>query len=312
MGQRDPISDRALVDAHPWIAEAGRREVKRRLKIGSSRADRLIAMARAARQTSARVGPTEAPHVLVVGDAHFEPGNGADRARWLGRLIRDRLGPDDHVVIIGDWHGLTSLCSHSSPREREGHRLADDIEAGNAAIRAMYAEMLDDCAPTVWVTLGNHEQRLQRLAEERPEYNGIAGLDLLEWGTYGAHVVPYLEPLRIPGVGGWRFQHCLPNKGGRGMVVGVYMAAALLRRVHHAESVVVGHSHILQAHQVASAAGGRRWGISAGCYFDHHERYAGHDSNAEWWPGLVMLRHARNGDAGVECIPYAHVRDMYG
>jgi hypothetical protein len=176
----------------------------------------------------------------------------------------------------------------------------------------MYAETLPDCLPTVWVTLGNHEQRLARLAEERPEYEGIAGLDLLEWGTYGAKVVPYLQPLRIPGVSGWRFQHSLPNKGGRSMVSGVYMAAALLRRVHYAESVAVGHSHVLQTHQVASVAGGRRWGLSVGCYFTHAEEYAGADSNAEWWSGLVLLTHAQNGDAGVQAIPMEHIRDLYG
>jgi len=321
---RDRAADAAIVAEHgEWLRSHGRNKIAQRFSVGKARAMRLRRMAQTGHgPTQARheppppvqadpSDPTEAPHILVVGDAHFEPGSGqtVDRARWLGRFVRDNMGPDDHVVIIGDWHGLTSLCSHSSPREREGHRLAADIEAGNAAIRAMYAELVPDCQPTVHVTIGNHEHRLARLAEDRPEYDGIAGFDLLEWGTYGATVLPYLTPLRLCG---WRLQHCLMNKGGRRAISGVNMARSLLARVYYAESVVVGHSHVLQHYQTASVAGGRRHGVSVGCYFDHEEAYAGEDSNADWWAGLVLLEHAQDGDAGIRCIPYAHLRAMYG
>lgn len=327
MSTRDHAADAALLEEHGfWISGASRKAIKERFGIGSTRATRLrrLAWERVGRMPvpvsasriadaqdghePARNGHFDRPHILVVGDAHYEPDNSVDRARWLGQFIRDNLGPDDHVVIIGDWHGLTSLCSHSSPKEKQGHRLAADIEAGNAAIRAMFAEMADDCSPTVWVTLGNHEHRLARLAEDRPEYDGIAGFDLLEWETYGARVLPYLEPLRLHG---WRFQHCLMNKGGRRAISGVNIARSLLARLNYAESIVVGHSHVLQTYQTASVQGGRRWGISAGCYFDHAEHYAGEDSNAEWWAGLVLLEHAHNGDAGVRCIPFDHLRAMY-
>ncbi len=45
MGTRNDAADAALVAAHPWIAGASRLEIKRRLSVGSARADRLRKLA---------------------------------------------------------------------------------------------------------------------------------------------------------------------------------------------------------------------------------------------------------------------------
>ena len=302
-------SDMELLWENPWIAHTSAREIARRLGICRRRAAYLKGRSEGRIEHGRRTRRRQEglANILVVGDAHFEPGQDMSRAAWLGRFIAQNLGQDDHVVIIGDWHGLTSICSHNNQRQREGHRLVDDLAAGNDAIDIMMSQIGPLNRPMMYFTTGNHEIRLDRLAQERPEYDGVAGLNLLDWEKHGVEVIPFLEPLRIEG---WRFQHYLPHGGGRA-IAGVNAPRNMLKRVRHSESVVVGHSHLLQMETSSSRVGGRKWGISVGCYFDHQEVYAGTDSNAAWWAGLVLIENARHGDGSIRCITLDDVQRAY-
>ena len=297
-----------LLSDYPWVSGVPAREIARRLGI-----DRRTAAYIKGRAEGREEAPEACrykdkhPSILVIGDAHFEPGQELDRAAGFGRYIRDHLDETDYVVCIGDWFGLTSLCSYNSAKQREGYRLADDLAAGNEAIAMMMAEIPVNRCPQLFFVVGNHEVRLNRLAAERPEFSGVVGLGLMDWEKYGWEVVPFLQPLRLFGV---RFQHYMTHGGGRA-ISGVNTCRNILKRVQYSESVVVGHNHLLMMEQSASALGGRRWAVTVGCAFDHEEEYAGGDSNAAWWAGLVRLRNVRNGDFDLEAISLDTLRDLY-
>lgn len=307
MGNRNRRWFREQLAEHgAWLATRPQRsEVEERCGCGSSRARALLRMA---------TTPAESPRptILVVGDAHFEPGQSLRRARLLGRVMRT-MRPIDHVVVIGDWHGMTSACRHISQLERETRRLVDDIAAGNDAIAAMHEECPVGTGPQCHVVLGNHCARVDRLAQDRPEYEGLIGSHLYAWEAHGWEVLPFLDPLRIEG---WRFQHFLPSRGnGRALSSSTTSLARKLlgpNGVRYSESIVVGHTHKLDVWTEATERRGRVWGLVAGCFFEHREDYAGPDSNADWWRGLVFLRGAFAGDASISAVPMHELYAAYG
>lgn len=297
-----------LLADNPWLSGVPTREIARRLGIDRRAAAYLKGRAEGREETPVEQPKSiRGPSILVVGDVHLEPEQDMSRMTWLGRYVRDHLTPEDYVVFIGDVAGLTSLCSHNNARQREGLRLADDLKATNQGIKMFYDEIPAARRPQVFMTTGNHDARIERLSADRPEFSGVVGMDLFDWKKYGATVVPFLQPLRIHGV---RFQHYLSNGGGRA-ISGINHARNLLKRVHHSESVVVGHSHNFAVETHASVVGGRKWGLVVGCYFDHVEHYAGTDSNVAWWAGIVHLHNVRDGDFDLETYRLADLRERY-
>ena len=245
------------------------------------------------------------PTILVVGDAHFAPGQDLQRATALGRWIAQNLGPEDHVVSIGDWFSMDSLCRFNSKLDSEGKRILEDLDAGNIAIRKVMQEVPPDRRPHFHVTLGNHEARLDTAVKEVPALEGLLGDNLFEFEAHGWHVVPFLEPLRLCG---WRFQHYYQNTMGRAISSEKYQANAVLEKTGMAESVVHGHTHKLSHAYRCTTVGGPRHSINVGWFGDHVEDYAGVDNNAAWWAGLVVLRNAHQGDADIEFIRMATVK----
>lgn len=295
----------------PWIRSRRptRKDIKQRLRddgheCGSHRA---LELRRRVLEPTRR--PTKGPNILVIGDAHFEPNQSMARAHMLGKFIRDQLTERDHVVCIGDWHGLTSLCSYNSALENEGARLENDIRAGNRALHIVMSYLDEVSRPTLHITIGNHEQRLTRLAKERPEFHGLIGLHQLSWADEGWEVSDFLEPLRIEG---WRFQHYFQNGAGRAVSSKKYPARRVLEEVEVSESCVFGHTHRLDIQFTRTAIGGSKWGINVGCYFEHIEEYAGPDANNRWWRGLVMIRDARDGDGCIDLWSMDRIRAFYG
>ena len=254
----------------------------------------------------------DSPTIVCVPDIHLEHNQDMRRMSWLGRYARDTMTPNDILVFGGDTTDGTSMCTHLSEGEREGLRFQQDCEASKRGLDLFFRELPSNPneRPHIEHVWGNHVwARLNRYVKEHPWLMGF--LDdpdrWFGWADYGVTGVPYQEPLRMRG---WRFQHNLPN-GGRGTVGGKYAGAALLRRLNFGESICTFHTHKLNMHCESSAAGGRRWGITAGCFFEHREDYAQEDSNAGWDRGLVRLDYACQGDASVVWKPIEQLEAMY-
>lgn len=260
-------------------------------------AQRLIAELR--NQTTATAEEDQTPlDILVIGDAHVEPNQDLSRFELLAHFAADQR--PDIIVAIGDWFGLTSLCTYNSRLEVEGVRVVEDIKAGNDAIALFektLAEVAPDYKPRKIYTMGNHDHRLDRVAEEDPRLFGLVGTHLMDWTKHGWEVYPFLAPFRA---NGFRFQHYLCATGGRRAIAGVYQGRKLLQAVNHEESVVVGHGHVLHNREEGLASGKRVHAIQVGKFFTHHEEYAGEDSNNRWWTGLVMLRECVNSQCDVD------------
>jgi hypothetical protein len=241
---------------------------------------------------------------LVIGDCHAGPGQDLRRFAWLGRMVRE-LRPDV-VVSVGDWYTFDSLCTHATLLERSGQRVAEELEAGEAALAAYHAA-LGDYAPDHYITLGNHDDRLQKLADGAPWLDGVFAVGAAHEAR-GWTAVPFLGSLRIDGI---RYQHYLQAAGGIRAISGKYAGLRLLERVRFAESVVVGHSHRLDYRTEASHTGTRVSALVAGCYLDTAEGYASEDNN-EWWRGICVLRDVRGGRYDLETYSLERIRDRWG
>lgn len=280
-----------------WIREFGSEDPRRVLPELKVRRPDLFG--------STKVG---APSILVVGDVHASPGQDYTRFSRLGRAVRD-LKPSI-VLQVGDWYAMDSLCKHATLHERAEQRVIEDIRAGELALEAFHTGLGDYRPDRMILTLGNHDDRLRKLADDAPWLAGLFPVGAAHEAR-GWEVSPFLEPVRISGV---RFQHYLTRPGGRSPISGKYMGRQLIERLAFGESIVVGHGHGLYYHHQRSGMSGERrvHGLSAGCYLDHREAYAQDANELDWWSGFIVLRDVHEGDFALELWPMSRIVRRWG
>lgn len=232
--------------------------------------------------------------ILVIPDAHARPDMDNTRFTALGNFIVDKR--PDVVVSIGDWADMGSLCYYDKgTKTAEGRRYQDDIAA---SIDALERTMTPVRAagrkhrkglPEFHITLGNHENRIDRAATTNPELHGKLSLSDLQFERFGWNVHPFLQPLVLDGV---CFQHYLPSGAMGKPTGGVNHARSLVLK--GMMSVVVGHSHQRDFFEMTRADRQKLVGLVVGCYDEGGHEYAAATQH-NWWSGLVMLHECHSG-----------------
>jgi len=232
--------------------------------------------------------------ILVVPDAHARPDQDNSRFDALGNFIAEKR--PDVVISVGDWADMGSLCSYDKgSKNAEGRRYQEDIVASLDAVqrtmtpvRAAYKAMKRKL-PEFHITLGNHENRIDRAATLQPELHGKLQISDLRFEQAGWKVHPFLKPLIIDGV---CFQHYLPSGAMGKPTGGVNHARSLVLK--GMMSVVVGHSHQRDFFEMTRADGQKLQGLVVGCYDEGGHEYAA-ATQQNWWSGLVMLHECHDG-----------------
>lgn len=234
--------------------------------------------------------------ILVIPDAHARPDIDNSRFDVLGKFIVDKQ--PDIVISIGDWADMGSLCSHDKATlSSEGRRYKEDIEASVDAldrtmttVRTAYRRSKRKL-PEFHILYGNHENRINRVAKQLPEFFGHITTDDLKFREYGWAEHQFLIPLVIEDV---LFQHYLPSGAMGRPIGGVNHARTLV--VKAMQSTVVGHSHERGFWETTRADGRKLFGLIVGCYDEGEHEYAS-GTQQNWWSGLVMLHEVQNGSA---------------
>lgn len=249
--------------------------------------------------------------ILVIPDAHARPDQGNDRFDALGQFIADKR--PDIVVSIGDFADMGSLCSYDKgTKSAEGRRYVEDIEATHDALRRIMEPVRAagrkhrKGLPEFYITLGNHEARIDRAANTNPELFGKLSMKDLGFEKQGWTVVPFLQPLNLQGI---CFQHYLPSGAMGKPCSGVNHARTLVMK--GLQSMVVGHSHSRDFWETTRADGQKMFGLVVGCYDEGDHHYA-HGTQHNWWSGLVMLNEAQEGHAEPAFYSMEYVRRRYG
>lgn len=206
---------------------------------------------------------------LIIPDVQCRHGVDLSHLTWIGHYIADKR--PDVVICIGDFADMESLSKYDLGTIRgENKRLKRDLQAARTAMD-MLMEPIRACAgyaPELHLTMGNHEKRLDRFANEHPYLEEVVGTHMLSYEEWGWKVHPFLKVAEIDGV-----QYChyfVTGESGRP----VTSAPALLRRRH--KSAIMGHN---QRTDVAFQPVTHQWAIFCGVCNLHDEAYLGPQGN---------------------------------
>ena len=231
--------------------------------------------------------------ILVIPDAHARPDTDLSRFSLLGRAICG-IRPDK-VVCLGDLADFESLSSFDrlGSKQTEGRRFAaalasvreaqtlifDEIEKFNRHRRGTAALEVDE----FHLTLGNHEQRLQRAIDADPAHlDGVISMDSITEG-FPWVVHPYLEPASIAGIA---FAHSIATG-----VAGRPASTAQQILLKHFTSAVAGHLHTLSFATGTKTDGTRINAAIRGMYDDTEQTWCGPQVQRIWQSGIAVLRH---------------------
>jgi len=233
---------------------------------------------------------------LVLPDVQFKPGNDSTFLTAIGNYIVDKK--PDTVVCIGDFSDLPSLSSYDVGKKSfEGRRYKADVEATHQGMEALLAPISNYNAkmrrtkhslylPRLVLTLGNHENRINRVVEGDPKLEGTISLDDLKYAKYGWEVIPFLEPIVIDGIA-----YCHYFTSG---VMGRPVASArhLVQKKHM--SCTMGHVQNWEMHREVAANGRPVLGLFVGSCYEHHEDYLGPQGNT-YDRGVWMKHEVKDG-----------------
>ncbi len=251
--------------------------------------------------------------ILVIPDCQVKPGTPTKHLNWIGKLIIDKR--PDVIVQIGDFADMESLSSYDVGKKSfEGRRYKHDVEA---VVDAQW-ELLGDLVelqstqrrdkkklyqPRMVLTLGNHEERINRAVNNDPKLEGVLSVDDLKYKQFGWEVHPFLEVVEIEGV---LFSHYFVT-GVMGRPV--TSPAALLAKKHM--SCVQGHVQLDGIASQYTGNGKRITGIFAGGCYLHNEDYLGPQGN-QHWRGVWMLNDVHDGEFDVMPLSLKYLEKKYG
>lgn len=237
--------------------------------------------------------------ILVIADTQVKPGVDTSHIKALGNYIVHKR--PDIIVNIGDWFDFESLSSYDKgKRSFEGRRFKDDLIAGHDAMRCLMRPLWElqnrqrsnrkkVYTPEMHFTIGNHEDRADRFANDHPEMTGVIGTDVLDLEKYGWAVHPFLKPVEMEGI---FFVHYLANPMSGKPYGGTAMN--ILKTV--GKSFVVGHKQVLDVAIRPTIDGKMQLGIVNGAFYSHDEGYKGPQGNNHF-RGVTMLHEVDDGFA---------------
>ena len=250
--------------------------------------------------------------ILYIPDCQVKEGVPLDHLRWLGNYIVSKR--PDIIVCGGDFADMPSLSSYDKGKKSfEGRRYSKDIEATMNAMSVLTwpMRMLQQrqrenrkkvYQPDMHLTLGNHENRINRAINDDPKLEGLISVKDLAYEDYGWQVHDFLEVVVIQGIA---FSHYfVTGLAGRPSST----ANAQLNKTH--SSCISGHQQGLQIATGKRADGQLLTSIIAGSFYLHEEEYLGAQGNNHW-RGALMLHGCENGQFDLNLLPMRYLQEKY-
>lgn len=233
---------------------------------------------------------------IVIPDVQVKPGQSFKFLEAIGNYIVEKK--PDVVVQIGDFADMPSLSSYDKGRKSfEGRRIKNDIEAVKEAMHTLMSPLLTRFeidrknkhklyTPELHLTLGNHENRIERATDADAELDGLISTDDLGYTEYGWCVHAFLQPVVLDGV---CYNHYYPT----GVLGRPCASASKLLATQHM-SCVAGHQQGRQVAYDKRADGKTLTAIIAGSCYEHKENYLP-GITKEHWNGIVVLHEVSDG-----------------
>jgi len=250
--------------------------------------------------------------ILVIPDVQVKPGNDFKFLNKIGHYIIDKQ--PDVIVQIGDFADMASLSSWDIGKKSfEGRRYKADVGASREAMNSLLEPLWTfnekarknkekQYKPRLVLTLGNHENRINRAVNDDPKLEGVLSVDDLKYKEFGWEVYDFLDVVVIDGVA---FSHYFVT-GVAGRPAGT--AAAQFRKCNM--SCVAGHQQGIQIHTGSRADGKSLTSIIAGSCYEHDEDYLGPQGNNHF-RGILMLHDVVDGQFNFMSVPLSFINSKY-
>lgn len=248
----------------------------------------------------------------VIPDCQIRPGDDLTFLSRIGQYLVDKK--PDTVICIGDFADMPSLSSYEvGTRAFEGRRYKNDILAAHEAMEVLLDPIKaynarakrghrERYSPRMVLTLGNHENRINKATNNDPKLDGTISMEDLKYAEYGWEVHDFLDVVVIDGVA---YSHYFTSGVlGRPCV----SAASQLNKKHM--SCVAGHQQGFQVATGHKADGSRLTSIIAGSCYEHDEDYMGPQGNKHW-RGMLMLHDVRDGEFDMMPVSLDYLRKKY-
>lgn len=249
---------------------------------------------------------------LIIPDVQAKPGHDFTYLNKIGHYIVEKA--PDVIVCIGDFADMQSLSTYDQgKRSFEGRRYKNDIEAAKEAMDALLEPLWTfntnakknkekQYKPRMVLTLGNHENRINRAVNDDPKLDGVLSIDDLCYGDYGWDVVPFLDVVVIDGVA---YSHYFTT-GLMGRPVTT--AQACLTKKHM--SCIQGHQQGLQIATGYKADGSKITSVIAGSCYEHDEDYMSFQGNKHW-RGFLVAHDVKDGDFDLMTVSLDYIHKKY-
>lgn len=250
---------------------------------------------------------------LIIPDCQVKPGHNYDYLERIGHYIVDHQ--PDVIVNIGDFADLPSLSSYDVGKKSfEGRRYRSDVEASHEAMGRLLHPLTEynhrqrkngkkQYKPRMILTLGNHENRINRVVDGDPKLDGTISVSDLNYEAFGWEVHPFLEVAIIDGIA---YSHYFVSG-----VAGRPISSAQLTLNKKHMSCVAGHQQGRQVAYGYRADGKRITSIIAGSCYEHDEDYMGPQGNRHW-RGCILLNEVSDGEFDECFISLNYLERRYG
>jgi hypothetical protein len=249
---------------------------------------------------------------LVLPDVQAKPGTDLKFLTKIGKYIVEKK--PDKLICIGDFADMPSLSSYDQGKKSfEGRRYSNDIQASREAMKTLLAplESFNKKAkankekqyhPEMFLTLGNHENRINRAVNDDPKLDGVLSVEDLQYREFGWQVVPFLDVIVVDGIA---YSHYFTT-GLMGRPVTT--AQACLTKKHM--SCIQGHQQGLQIATGYRADGQKITSVIAGSCYEHDEDYMSQQGNAHW-RGFLVLHDVSDGDFDLMPVSLKYINQKY-
>ncbi len=250
---------------------------------------------------------------LIIPDCQVKPGVDISYLKWIGEYAAEKK--PEVIVCIGDFADMPSLSSYDVGKKSfEGRTYKADVESTKEAMSLLMKSIQDEQQrliknkdkrwnPRLILTLGNHEDRINRAINLDRKLDGLISVGDLEYEKLGWEVHPYLEVVVVDGVA---YSHFFTT-GVMGRPV--TSAAALLTKKHM--SAIMGHVQHRQIAYAQRADGKQMTGLFVGSCYLHDEDYLGLQGN-DYWRGIWMLHEVNDGSFDEMPISLNYLKRKYG
>lgn len=249
-------------------------------------------------------GKSHGLHIAVLPDGQVRHGVPIDHWTWAGKYIAKKK--PDVIVQIGDFTDMPCLSSHEQKGSlrMEGLRYKKDVEASHRAQDNFFEPIraVSGYSPKIYMTLGNHEDRITRAINLDPKLEGLISIDDLRYKENGFTVFPFLQPIAIGGVA---FCHYFPS-GVMGRPV--MTARQLLQKLHM--SAFAGHQQGRDVAYSKRADGRDMTAIISGSFYQHAEAYMSPFTNNHW-RGMYMLHEVKDGSFDSMAVSLAYLKRIF-